>query len=89
MAGKTSNIQNRSDNALCDITNLPLCPPWCLAARPDDVELNAITRVNNMLSNFVVTYFFKVLAEDEHGNVLNSNDDFKEEMDKTEIKKKI
>lgn len=24
------------------------------------------------------SYFFKVLAEDEHGNVLNSNDDFKE-----------
>lgn len=24
------------------------------------------------------SYFFKVLAEDEHGNILNANDDFKD-----------
>jgi len=37
-------------------------PPLFLAARPDDAELHAITRTNNMLSNFVVSYFFKILA---------------------------
>jgi hypothetical protein len=40
-----------------------------LAARPADTELNAITRTNNMLSNFVVSYFFKIL-QSSFSNIL-------------------
>ena len=49
--------------ALGDITNLPSRPPPCLTARPDDATLAHITNVNNMLSNFVVYYFFQILKE--------------------------
>jgi len=57
-----SQFTNESSTIMRDITNLPpMPPPLCLAARPNDAELNIITRVNNMLSNYVVSYFFKIL----------------------------
>jgi len=55
--------QPHNNLVLKDITNLQDHTPLCLAARPTDTELNGITRVNNMLSNFVVTYFFTLLAK--------------------------
>jgi hypothetical protein len=58
-----SKEQPHNHLVLRDITNLPHRPPSYLAARPTDTELNEITRVNNMLSNFVVTYFFLILAQ--------------------------
>jgi len=62
-ANRPSNYTASSTTALRDITNvLHAHPPFCLAARPDDAELHAITRINNMLSHFVVSYFFKILA---------------------------
>jgi len=60
---KKRNSGDGSNNASREITNLPSHPPICLEARPSDAEINAITRVNNMLSNFVVTYFFKSLEQ--------------------------
>jgi len=67
---KYASSTNQSITALNDITNtLRLPPPICLAARPADAELNAITRTNNMLSNFVVSYFFKIL-QSRFSNIL-------------------
>ena len=51
-----------SSGILRDISNIPPNrPPQCPAARPNSVELNAIAQKNYMLSNFVVSYFFKIL----------------------------
>jgi hypothetical protein len=51
-------VQSNSNNTvLRDITNHSLRSPLCLAARPNDTELNTVTQPNNMLSNFVVSYF--------------------------------
>jgi hypothetical protein len=67
---KYASSIKQSITALNDITNTPrLPPPICLAARPADAELNAITRTNNMLSNFVVSYFFKIL-QSSFSNIL-------------------
>jgi hypothetical protein len=73
---RSKNIQRRQystersiNNILRDITNLSPHSPLYLAARPDDTVLNNITRVNNMLSNFVVSYFFK-LPDHKFQNVL-------------------
>lgn len=52
----------KDTNILRDISNLPSRTPLCLAARPNDEEINGIARINTMLSNFIVTYFFKLLA---------------------------
>jgi len=60
-SGKSDDSSN-NNNILRDITNLPSHPPLYLAARPNDTEINHIVRVNNMLSNWVVSYFFKLLA---------------------------
>eukprot|EP00590_Aulacoseira_subarctica_P004874 CAMPEP_0172428312 /NCGR_PEP_ID=MMETSP1064-20121228/45813_1 /TAXON_ID=202472 /ORGANISM="Aulacoseira subarctica , Strain CCAP 1002/5" /LENGTH=416 /DNA_ID=CAMNT_0013173021 /DNA_START=1443 /DNA_END=2689 /DNA_ORIENTATION=- len=57
--GQSHTVEN-SSRVLRDITN-SLRPPLCLAARPNNAELSLITRTNNMLSNFVVSYFFKIL----------------------------
>jgi hypothetical protein len=59
---KLSGDQAIPSNILCDITNIPPRPPLCLSARPNDIEISQIIRVNNMLSNFVVSYFFKLLS---------------------------
>ena len=58
-----SSIQSSHAEVLRDITNLTSRPPLCLASRPNDAEINGITKVNNMLSNFVVTYFFQLLSQ--------------------------
>lgn len=72
---KTTSLKNRKrtdrmtqisrsshNDTLRDITNIPPDRhPLCSAARQDTVELNAIIKKNFMLSNFVVTYFFKNL----------------------------
>ena len=39
------------------------------SARPNDAELGRIIQANNMLSNFVVSYFFKIFAG-RFGNIL-------------------
>jgi len=57
--GQSYSVEN-SSRVLRDITNT-LRPPLCVDARPDNVELSTITRMNHMLSNFVVSYFFKIL----------------------------
>ena len=57
-------------NALKDITNIPNTSERRRSmARPNDSELGKITHVNHMLSNFTVSYFFKVFAN-RFGNIL-------------------
>ena len=69
---KLSNDQPCNDFILGDITisTVNVMPsarnPLCMEARPPDREINAITQTNNMLSNFVVTYFFRLLAHKFH-----------------------
>jgi len=61
---RNHNAQPGNGSILHDITGSinnvtpPPRNPLCMEARPSDREINAITQVNNMLSNFVVTYFF-------------------------------
>lgn len=38
-------------------------PSFMFAAQPADTVINEITRVNNILSNFFITYFFMILAQ--------------------------
>ena len=64
-----SRNYSRNRSILHDITNTPPQPPSYLAARPTETDLNKIGHVNNMLSNFVVSYFFKIMAR-EFQNIL-------------------
>ena len=56
---RTLHAQSNNIEVLRDITNITSRTPLCLASRPNDTELNDIIKVNNMLSNFVITYFFQ------------------------------
>jgi len=47
---------------LKDITNVVHTRPLQDIIRPNDNELSSITQVNLMLSNFVITYFFTIMA---------------------------
>jgi hypothetical protein len=58
-----SEFDMQPSSVLKDITNLTNnTNRRSHIARPDDSELNRITQVNVMLSNFVVSYFFKIFA---------------------------
>ena len=63
---KAHERANADTGILRDITNLSPQSPLFLASRPDDATILAITQVNNMLSNFVISYFFKLMAHHFH-----------------------
>ena len=64
---RTSGDRLDTNMVLRDITNLPARTLSHILARPADSEINEITRVNNMLSNFVVFYFYRLLANNFPG----------------------
>lgn len=56
LAAQRSNVLQDITNSTNN-TNRRLLSAW-----PDDDELGKIVQVNNMISNFVVSYFFKIFA---------------------------
>ena len=65
-----TSLFSKNATVLKDITNLPNnTERRRTMARPIDSDLGKITQVNHMLSNFAVSYFFKIFA-DHFGNIL-------------------